>query len=254
MGSLDSIRESLLELKKITTTDVQENQYLLIGRIAYISSDKKTCSVQPVDETKNPVYNISTGFPSYTPTIGAFVTVHLYSASSGYIAEHGSVSKATVAAGTTDYGGFIIVQNATDKLNNLENKVNAIVDWLVDFVGQYNGHVHSTTCGAGVGTAAPTGSLETKTNEPHLTTTQVSDLENVATSHGNGVADDAVYIAKLTQLKLELAALNRQLAALNATKLNATKSQVTNVQAKEIEIEQKIIDKQVEISELNKTH
>jgi len=71
------------------------------------------------------------------------------------------------------YGGLVKVIDLTTKLNNLENKVNAII-------AAFNNHTHILTLSTGTGTAAPTAAPVSGT----LTPTQRADIENTTVKQG----------------------------------------------------------------------
>lgn len=66
-----------------------------------------------------------------------------------------------------DLGGLVKVIDLTTKLNNLEEKVNAIIT-------AFNSHTHILTLSTGTGSAAPTSTQVSGT----LTPTQRADIEN----------------------------------------------------------------------------
>lgn len=76
-----------------------------------------------------------------------------------------------------NFGGLIKIDDLVDKLNQLENKVN-------DLIQKHNTHTHITTATVGptptVGTIVPT----TATEAPIQPITQKSDLENDKVKHG----------------------------------------------------------------------
>lgn len=81
-------------------------------------------------------------------------------------------TKLLISDGLTQFndgslGGLVKVINLTQKLNNLENKVNSLLS-------AYNAHTHILTLSTGTGTAAPTTSSVPGT----LTPTQRGDIEN----------------------------------------------------------------------------
>lgn len=69
-------------------------------------------------------------------------------------------------------GGLVKVIELTQKLNNLENKVNAIIS-------AFNSHTHVLTLTTGTGTAAPTAAPVSGT----LTPTQRADIEDTKVVH-----------------------------------------------------------------------
>lgn len=167
------------------------------------------CTVQPLDENMAAIGHISltssdTQLPLNTPTIGSKVMVTLNDANSGYLSQIGDVSSVKLAPGPTDFGGLVKVEPTVDKLNNLENKVNAIINWLIDFTAKYNAHAHPYVNGSTPSNTSPTTSLETKTNEDTLTTTTRQDLENTTVTHGSGVTENTSYQQKLINAEIDV--------------------------------------------------
>jgi hypothetical protein len=167
-----------------------------MGTVISIDS-ASTCTVQPLDITRTPVSNIlltsdDTASPSFVPAVGSRVTVNIFSSNSGYIAQNGSVSKTSISTGTINYGGIVIVQSVVNKLNAIENLLN-------DLISKHNTHIHPAvdSITTALITISPTATLETTLIAP---ITVVSDLENTAATHGNGVSDNTAYIAQLKVL------------------------------------------------------
>ncbi len=72
------------------------------------------------------------------------------------------------------YGGLVQVMPLVQKLNNLENLINGLID-------KFNSHTHATTCPAGAGSTALTTTTEPGSISP---VTQQDDLENKLITHG----------------------------------------------------------------------
>ena len=70
------------------------------------------------------------------------------------------------------FGGLVKVVSLVEKLNNLENLVN-------DLIEKFNEHVHPGVQ-SGPGSTGPTAALETDM----LTPTEQSEIENTAVKHG----------------------------------------------------------------------
>lgn len=87
------------------------------------------------------------------------------------------INKDGVQLFADNFGGLIKIEELVDKLNQLENKVN-------DLIQKHNTHIHITTATIGpsptVGTITPT----TETETPIQPITQKSDLENERIKHG----------------------------------------------------------------------
>lgn len=269
MSHIDSIRDGLNEIIRLNQQSTNlDNPYLVIGKVTEVAGDRKTCTVKPLDPNRDTLYDVllvsdTNGGPTYVPSVNTIVTVNLYSSNSGYIAQHGAVSQVVIASGTKDYGGFVIVQNATDKFNALEDKVNALIDFIKNHIDTFNAHTHAVS-----GTvASPTTPGDIQPQEQHIQKTQKADLENIAATHGNGVQDDTATAQKRKSYEDQLASLNSQLnISYNQQQLNYQKlnDAITPVEKgaiqKEIDLldkEKSRIDKEIEdvtkkLNELNK--
>jgi hypothetical protein len=106
------------------------------------------------------------------PSVGSIVTVTFIDDVSAYISQFGGIDSMELNGDT--YNGLVKVAELTTKLNNLENKVNALVNYTAT-------HVHAgVTVGAGVTGVTATPVVGT------LTPTVQTDIENLTVKHGNG--------------------------------------------------------------------
>ena len=103
------------------------------------------------------------------PTVGSIVTVTFINESTAYVSQFGGID--SIELNGDSFGGLVKVVQLTTKLNNLENKVNAIIT-------AYNAHIHVES-GA---STAPTVSLVVGS----LTPTVRTDIENILVEHGDG--------------------------------------------------------------------
>lgn len=132
---------------------------------------------------------------NFLPSVGARVTVNLFDAESGYIAQYGAVSSLSLAPGNKNYEGLCIVGDVVNKLNNLESTVNDLRNMILDFKSVYNAHTHEV---ASFGT--PSTNLTptyTDTAPSALTLTQKSDIENPQVVHGNGIPDNLSWYGQI---------------------------------------------------------
>lgn len=177
----------------------EDNPHSIIGVVQDIDLENNVCSVQPLDINRTTIENVllssdDGATPLYVPAKGTQVTVTLFGANSGYIAQHGALNSVAIAG--KDYGGVVIVAHVNDKFNNLEKKVNTLINWLQELVTNFNSHTHSYVGPSGpatTGTGLPT---ESKTTEDTLELTKISDLENTVVQHGKGENDNIPYFQK----------------------------------------------------------
>lgn len=105
------------------------------------------------------------------PTVGSTVTVSTDTNCEPIVVGFTETDKIVLRGG--EFDGLVKVAELTTKLNNAENKINAIIN-------AYNAHTHILTLTMGTGTAAPTVTQVTGT----LTPTQQADIENPLITHG----------------------------------------------------------------------
>lgn len=99
-----------------------------------------------------------------------------------FIIQYSDVSKYNMIG--SEFGGLIKIIELTEKLNNLENKVNDILDNLTTLKSDYNSHLH-TSGGSGSPTTTPT--VPTTIVVPSdLTLSERDDYENKSINHGKG--------------------------------------------------------------------
>lgn len=200
MAAIDDIISSIQTLSELGMENM-DNPHSILAKVLSIDSGN-SCTVQPLDTNRTIISNVfltgdDNSEPIYVPAPGSTVTVTLFGTNSGYVAQHGSLQSAAIAG--THYGGVVIVENLTTKINNLENTVNDISDWIKDFVNKYNNHDHNVPgvqTGTGSVISAPTTQQETKTSEDALTLTTIDDLENKVVQHGSGSTASGPYFIR----------------------------------------------------------
>lgn len=107
----------------------------------------------------------------YIPEVGSTVVVMLSKTVDPVILMYSGIDKIVMRGG--QFEGLVKVIELTEKLNNLENKVNTLIN-------TFNNHTHILTLTMGTGTAAPTVTPVSGT----LTPTQQSEIENDKITHG----------------------------------------------------------------------
>lgn len=191
MSAINSIRESIMELAKAGQEN-NENNFIILGTVIDVDLPNNTCRIQPLDTNRTLIDNILLSSdagvaPSSVPTVGTQVIVNLFSPTSGYIAKSGKVQSVSLAPGTINYGGVVIIADLVARLNAIENLINTFISTT------FNTHTHLIILPVpGTPTAVP---IPVGVN--FLTLTTNSDIENVKVVHGNGHANNTAYKAKL---------------------------------------------------------
>lgn len=147
----------------------------------------KVCTIDSVDLTKLTCYcmplngdadiinvrlmaNIDNGF-LLVPEVESIVVVSFLSDDSAYVSLVSKVSE--IQLNGKNFDGLVKVQELTDKLNALENKINDLI----------------TACQSQVVTLAPSGTFPLAsffTSVTPLTPTQQTDIENITVKQGDG--------------------------------------------------------------------
>ncbi len=200
MSYNDDIINSIKNIINLNSNDTQfNNPTHIIGTVipGTVDLTTNTCMVQPLDTEKTIIQNVqlspaSNIPPKYIPANNAYVTVTLFSSSSGFISQEGGAKGVNLAGDT--YGGIIIANDLVTALNQIQNLVN-------NLIGLYNGHIHPTPSGP----SSPTASIETGS----LPITQVDDITNLVVSHGNGQTN--IENQQIETLRLEINNLQGQL-------------------------------------------
>lgn len=168
--SIDKINKAIREMSK---TD--DEVYSIVCNVISVDSTAKTCDCKPVNSTADILgvrlmAQSSNGF-LITPNTNSIVVVTMINKFTGYVAMFSEIRE--IQLNGKNYDGLVKINDVVTKLNNLENKVNAILTWSAT-------HTHAgVTAGFGVtGVASTAGSP--------LTTTVKSDLENITVKQGNG--------------------------------------------------------------------
>ena len=173
----------LLAVQHLSGTKGADKVYLISASVESVDETTRTCVVDVVNgmgQTKIENVLLMSGIDDgmfLVPAIGSTVFVSYSTFNQPFVSLFSELQKVVFIVG--DYtlqmtsagvqfnggslGGLVKVIDLTAKLNNLENKVNALIT-------AYNGHIHP----ASSGTTSPTTSLVTGT----LTPTQQQDIEN----------------------------------------------------------------------------
>jgi hypothetical protein len=158
-----------------TLTKTNGNAYSKVCTVDSVDLVNLTCYCIPINDDADIIdvrlmANIDNGF-LLIPEVNSIVVVSFLSDSSAYVSLVSKVSE--IQLNGTNYDGLVRVQELTDKLNNLENKLNDLI----------------TACSSQVVTLAPSGTFPLAsffTSVTPLIPTQQTEIENQAVKQGNG--------------------------------------------------------------------
>jgi hypothetical protein len=164
------LRDSLRTLVK-----PNGNAYSKVCTVDSVDLVNLTCYCIPINDDADItevrlMANIDNGF-LLIPEVNSIVVVSFLSDSSAYVSLVSKVSE--IQLNGTNYDGLVKVQELTDKLNNLENKLNDLI----------------TACSSQVVTLAPSGTFPLAsffTSVTPLTPTQQIEIENITVKQGDG--------------------------------------------------------------------
>lgn len=155
--------------------------FVFDAEVVSVDQNKRTCKVVKVggqssnELTARLMTSVDDGC-LMLPKVGSTVIIHMSDRCQPYVAMFSEVEEIVWLGG--EYDGVPIVKHPTNvnkgllkKINNLENKVN-------DLINAYNAHVHPGVT-SGPSSTAVTASLVAGT----LTTTQQSDIEHPKITH-----------------------------------------------------------------------
>jgi hypothetical protein len=160
-------------LRKLTTPN--SNAYSKVCTVDSVDLVNLTCYCIPINDDADItevrlMANIDNGF-LLIPEVNSIVVVSFLSDSSAYVSLVSKVSE--IQLNGTNYDGLVRVQELTDKLNNLENKLNDLI----------------TACSSQVVTLAPSGTFPLDsffTSVTPLIPTQQIEIENQKVKQGDG--------------------------------------------------------------------
>ncbi|MFN7274128.1 MAG: hypothetical protein ACK5VF_03475 [Bacteroidota bacterium] len=151
------------------------NAYSKVCTVDSVDLVNLTCYCIPINDDADItevrlMANIDNGF-LLIPEVNSIVVVSFLSDSSAYVSLVSKVSE--IQLNGTNYDGLVKVQELTDKLNNLENKLNDLI----------------TACSSQVVTLAPSGTFPLAsffTSVTPLIPTQQIEIENQKVKQGDG--------------------------------------------------------------------
>jgi hypothetical protein len=200
-------RQIIESIQKMTGTLLKDNVHTFAASVDSVNEEKRTCTVTSVFgmtvENVQLMASVDDGF-LLVPVIDSMVIVVYSTFGKPFICLFSSVKKVLLTAGENNasiqvdadgllfeiadtkiqvsdgeiklndgsMGGLVKVIQLTQKLNNLENKVNALIT-------AYNTHVHT-----GVTTGAGSSAVTPSTVSGTLTPTNRGDIENALVKQG----------------------------------------------------------------------
>lgn len=175
----DEIKQAI---EKLAGTHLVDKPHVAIAEVVSVDVQACTCTVQQVTgktsterKTVSLMADVSDGL-LLIPAVGSTVIVAWSDRLLPYVAMFSDLqdvyldATGTITMNQGTEGGLVKVRDLVTKLNNIENKVNAIIS-------SYNGHVHPDPVSGTTGT--PTVPISGT-----LTPTQVVDIENPNVTHG----------------------------------------------------------------------
>lgn len=161
-------------IQELAGTRNQDEVKLYQCNVNSVDLSKRTVNVTTITGNANLTFDalitagISDGFV-VTPEVGSMVYVFMSKYTLPFIITFSDITQFDIMGG--EFGGLVKVVELTQKLNNLENKVNEII----------------TTFGMHTHTVTAVGSPTSPTSTPiagSLTISQRGDIENVNINHG----------------------------------------------------------------------
>lgn len=162
-------------VQQLAGTHLSDKVYLSDAIVIDVNENERTCVCQLINGKAKSIINnvrlmscIDDGI-LIVPEVESTVSIALSDFTQPYITQYGGVKKITFIGG--DSGGLVKVIELTEKLNNIENKVNSLLN-------SYNLHTHNVTA-----VGSPTGpNLNQVAGQ--LTLTERGDIENKDIQHG----------------------------------------------------------------------
>lgn len=158
----------------LSGTHLSDKVYFIDATVKSVDEQARTCVVVALsgkagnEFTARLMASVDDGV-LIVPTVESTVAVSMSDFNTATIVQYSEVEKIVLRGG--DLGGLVKVIELTEKLNNLENKLNSLV-------AKYNIHTHNVTA-----VGSPTGpGLQPESGA--LTPTQRSEIENDKINHG----------------------------------------------------------------------
>ena len=158
----------------LSGTHLADKLYFIDAEVNSVDEQARSCTVTALSGKVGSEYtvrlmaSVDDGL-LMIPVVGSSVVVCSSDFVTGSIIQYSGIDHISIRGG--DLGGLVKVIDLTEKLNNLENKLNSLIL-------KYNTHTHNVTA-----VGSPTGpGLQPETGT--LTPTQRADIENDKISHG----------------------------------------------------------------------
>ena len=152
----------------LSGTHLTDKLYFIDAEVKSVDEKTRTCKLIALsgkvgsEFTARLMASVDDGM-LIVPVVGSTVVVSSSDFVTGAVVQYSGVDYISIRGG--DLGGLVKVITLTQKLNNLENKLNSLIL-------KYNTHTHNVTA-----VGSPTGpGLQPETGQ--LTPTQRSDIEN----------------------------------------------------------------------------
>ena len=161
-------------IQELAGTRNQDEVRLLQCNVNSVDLSKRTANVTTITGTANLTFDalltagISDGFV-ITPEIDSMVYILMSKYTLPFIVTYSDIMQFDIMGG--EFGGLVKVVELTQKLNNLENKVNQII-------ATFGTHTHNVTA-----VGAPTAPTTTPI-VGNLTISQRAEIENINVKHG----------------------------------------------------------------------
>ena len=161
-------------IQELAGTRNQDEVKLYQCNVNSVDLSKRTANVTTITGTANITFDalltagISDGFV-ITPEINSMVYVIMSKYTLPFIVTFSDITQFDIMGG--EFGGLVKVVELTQKLNNLENKVNEII-------ATFGTHTHTV-----IAVGAPTSPTSTPI-AGNLTISQRADIENINIKHG----------------------------------------------------------------------
>jgi hypothetical protein len=242
MADISIIKDVIISIAK-NARENDDNSVIynnvITGTVDQVYANDGYCSVQPDDPTQAYLPYVAltqeANIPTTIPSQGSKVTVSMYNNAQGFVAQYGTVRQVNLAGGNISFGGLVKVESATDKINLIEDKLNTVIQWLIEHMVVFNTHSHVSV--TSLGTPTPPVPLETKLTEPLLIKTKKEELENTAVTHGNGGTDRSEVDIKV--LESEISSIETQLNTKEKAQIKAS-NDVVNSKSKGPAYDQKV--------------
>ncbi len=158
-------------IQKLAGVDLADSVQMFDAKVILVNESERTVEVEMIGGksanriTARLMATVNDGcyiIPKADSTVIVAMSTHV----EPYVAMYSDVEKIIWLGGYFD--GVPIVTHPTDSNKGLLKRINNLENKLTSLQGKYNSHVHTTTCGAGAGTASSTPQQEVGTLTPTI--------------------------------------------------------------------------------------